>query len=75
MLCETIGLVGTGIMGRPINDVAGTYGYGYTRGYGSGWVVILTTGRVRVRVTVLYYGYGSGSKNALPADLYYVAIN
>src|SRR6218665_2976336 len=47
-------------------------GYGYTRGYGSGWVVILSTGRVRVRVTVLCYGYGSGSKNAVPADLYYL---
>src|SRR6218665_1391635 len=35
-------------------------GYGYTRGYGSGRVEILSTGRVRVRITVLCYGYGSG---------------
>jgi len=42
-------------------------GYGYTRGYGSGRVEILSTGRVRA--TVLCYGYGSGSKNAVPADL------
>ena len=41
---------------------------GYTRGYGSGRVVILSTGRVRVRVTVLCYGYGSGSKISVPAD-------
>jgi len=42
-------------------------GYGYTRGYGSGRVEILSTGRVWVRVTVLCYGYRSGSKKAVPA--------
>src|SRR6218665_3076712 len=45
-------------------------GYGYTGGYGSGRVVILSTGRVRVRVTVQCYEYGSGSKTAVPADPY-----
>jgi len=44
-------------------------GYGYTRGYGSGRVVILSMGQVRV--TVLCYGYGSGSKDAVSADLYW----
>jgi len=56
-------------MGRLDSD-----GYGYTRGYGSGRVVILSTDRVRVRVTILCYGYGSGSKIAIPADLYYTAV-
>ena len=43
-------------------------GYGYTRGYRSDRIVILSTGRIRVRITVLCYGYGSGSKTAVPAD-------
>jgi len=47
-------------MGRLDND-----GYGYTRGYRSGRVVILSTGRVRVTVLC----YGSGSEDAVPADL------
>jgi len=37
-------------------------GLGYTPGYGSVRVVILSTGLVRVRITALCYGYGSGSK-------------
>src|SRR6218665_2343465 len=61
-----ISMVGTYTMhGRLDSD-----GYGYTRGHGSGRVVILSTGRVRVRGTVLCYGYGSGSKNAVTAALY-----
>ena len=55
---EGLTVTGTGIPG--VLDVCG---------YGSGRVVILSTGRVWGRVTVLCYGYGSGSKDALPADL------
>ena len=53
-------------LGRRANDVSGIRVYGYTRGYGSGRVVILSTGRVRVRVAVLCYGYGSVAKMLYP---------
>src|SRR6218665_3250303 len=69
--CRHVSMVGTYTMhGRLDSDR-----YGYTRGYGSGWVVILSTGRVRVRETIMCYGYGSGSKDAVPADLYCTLIS
>ena len=61
-ICKLISLVGT-CVGRLDGD-----GYGYTRGYGSGRLEILCTGRVQVRLTIMCYGYGSGSKNTVPAD-------
>src|SRR6218665_3387544 len=65
--CKHVSMVGTYSMHGRLNSD----GYGYTRGYGSGRVVIWSTGRVQVRVMILCYGYGSGSKNAVPADLYW----
>ena len=66
--CKHISLVGTETMQVSMERLASD-GYDYTRGYGSGRVVILSTGRVRGRLTALCYGYGSGSKTAVPADL------
>lgn len=42
------------------------YGYGYTRGSGTGRVGFLDTGRVRVRVEKNRHGYGSGRKIMYP---------
>ena len=50
---------------RAANHCA-TYGYGYTRGSGTGRVGLLATGRVRVRVEKFCHGSGRVAKVLYP---------